>query len=201
MEKLQAASSSREALMEVAIEMLERDGVLSGLNLSEVAKRAGVTPANVYHFFGSKKGLLQSALRQALLELQDDVLGDGPRSRDPQRIFEILSSHPKARLLALLALDGDSGCESDVQLFPRTTATDTADSGTAENTNANATSSERELDLLFHLVQAGSVGYALFRESAARQIGVSVEELDARAKGMLDELLKLLTVGATDRAD
>ena len=50
--KRERNTSSREALMKSALELLERDGILAGLNVSKVAKDVGVTPANVYHFFG-----------------------------------------------------------------------------------------------------------------------------------------------------
>ena len=44
--------------MDAALDLLDERGVLAGLNLREVADRVGVTPANIYHLFGSRQGLL-----------------------------------------------------------------------------------------------------------------------------------------------
>ena len=48
--------------MDAALDLLTERGVLAGLNLREVADRVGVTPANIYHLFGSRQGLLRAAL-------------------------------------------------------------------------------------------------------------------------------------------
>src|ERR1700757_4236451 len=64
---------TRGALMDAALELLGERGVLSGLNLREVADSAGVTPANIYHWFGSRQGLLRAALQRETGELLDDI--------------------------------------------------------------------------------------------------------------------------------
>ncbi len=54
-------SDRRTALLVAAIEEIARKGT-RGLRVEEVAKRAGVSPALIYHHFGDRSTLLQSAL-------------------------------------------------------------------------------------------------------------------------------------------
>lgn len=54
-------SERRTALLVAAVEEIARKGT-RGLRVEEVAKRAGVSPALIYHHFGDRSTLLQSAL-------------------------------------------------------------------------------------------------------------------------------------------
>lgn len=53
-----------QKLERAARELLERDGVLGGLNLREVADHDRVDRGLVCHYFGSRQDLLRSALRR-----------------------------------------------------------------------------------------------------------------------------------------
>ncbi len=55
------ATDRRTALLVAAIDEIARTGT-RGLRVEEVAKRAGVSPALIYHHFGDRSTLLQSAL-------------------------------------------------------------------------------------------------------------------------------------------
>lgn len=44
-------------------------------SLSDIARRAGVTPSLIHHHFGSKKGLFISAMHAYLTELDEDLKG------------------------------------------------------------------------------------------------------------------------------
>jgi len=63
---------TRDRLLRAAIEAIDLDGI-PGMRVREVADKAGVTVPSVYHFFGSKDGLVDAALAQrysrGLLEL------------------------------------------------------------------------------------------------------------------------------------
>ena len=59
--------------MDAALDLLTERGVLAGLNLREVADRVGVTPANIYHLFGSRQGLLRAALTRDLAQMRDAI--------------------------------------------------------------------------------------------------------------------------------
>src|SRR5690606_36581152 len=55
-------AATEAALEQAALRLLERNGVLAGLNLREVADEAGVNRGLVYHYFGSRRDLLRAAL-------------------------------------------------------------------------------------------------------------------------------------------
>ena len=55
-------SETEKRLVEVALAMMERDGVLGGLNLRKVAEAAGVNRGNIYHYFGTRRELLRAAI-------------------------------------------------------------------------------------------------------------------------------------------
>ena len=46
--------ATEAALQTAALDLLERNGVLAGLNLREVADEAGVNRGLVYHYFGTR---------------------------------------------------------------------------------------------------------------------------------------------------
>src|SRR5262245_36628667 len=61
-------AATEQALQKAALALLERNGVLAGLNLREVAEEAGVNRGLVYHYFGSRRALLRAALRSDIHE-------------------------------------------------------------------------------------------------------------------------------------
>jgi AcrR family transcriptional regulator len=183
--RLQRASSSRDALMRSALQMIERDGVLAGLNVSEVAKEVGVTPANVYHFFGSRQGLLRKAIVRALDEIRSLIYSDTRWPERPKRMFQIISQHPQAPLWALLAMDGDPDFKPSPfhERAKRELEKDVEEGVLPE--------SGLDLEMLNHLMLMGSVGYAIFRKSTAAQLDCSVEELDRRAERVFGQIADL----------
>ena len=113
--------STREALLDAALDQLERKGVLAGLNLREVASDVGVTPANIYHYFGSRQGLLRAALSREMERLEAPLAAVAGASFVERRVrmFDAITSTPTLALTALLALDGDP----DYEPMPFLTAT------------------------------------------------------------------------------
>ena len=101
--------STRDALMDAALDLLTERGVLAGLNLREVADRVGVTPANIYHLFGSRQGLLRAALTRELAQMRTALAEAGPLPFVARRVrmFDVIGSRPRLALTALLALDDD----------------------------------------------------------------------------------------------
>ena len=70
---LQDSDSTKELLENASLAMLNANGVLAGLNLREVAERAGVNRGLVYHHFGSRDQLLRSALKRDLRDRLNQV--------------------------------------------------------------------------------------------------------------------------------
>src|SRR5438477_8248495 len=101
---------TEQALEDAALRLLEREGVLSGLNLQKVADEAGVNRGLVYHYFGSRRDLLRKALRRNAQAWGANI---GPflelSPRDRARMFlRAMIQYPRtAKLVLLLAIDGD----------------------------------------------------------------------------------------------
>lgn len=188
------AAGTRANLLAAARRLLERDGVLSGLNLREVALEAGVNRGQIYQYFGSRRSLLRAALgemterwHQARVFHQDRAL---PFAERRLAVFrEALDNVTFIKLEALLALDGDEA----VNLFPwleesrRDLALDKLRGALPEGTD----------ELAAHAATATTyLGYCVFREALARGLSVSPEELDRR----ITPLVKQMIEGVADPA-
>jgi AcrR family transcriptional regulator len=98
-------AGTRGALASAAVDLVDEQGILAGVNLSTVATRAGVHRGLVYHYFGSRRELLLAAL-QTYLPDTGPITSDGGVPGDRLYAAGIRDNRP-ARLMALLALDGD----------------------------------------------------------------------------------------------
>jgi TetR/AcrR family transcriptional regulator len=80
------ATSLRERLLDAAVECFTSDGIAAA-SLRSIAVAAGVTPAMVNYYFGSKDRLLQAFIEERLLPLVAE-LGSGIRaaSDDPREL-------------------------------------------------------------------------------------------------------------------
>lgn len=58
---MEETPGTRERLLDAAVAVIDRDGV-KGLRIRDIAAAAGVREPSVYHFFGSREGLVESAL-------------------------------------------------------------------------------------------------------------------------------------------
>lgn len=63
----------RKALVDAALRVIGDHGSLT-VTMSEIAKRAGVSPALAHHYFGSKEQLLIETVRSLLRQLRDDAV-------------------------------------------------------------------------------------------------------------------------------
>lgn len=182
--------STREALMDAALDHLNERGVLAGLNLREVAETVGVTPANIYHYFGSRQGLLRAALAREAQRLSAPIEGLESVSFVERRtaMFDLLAARPNLALTALLALDHDP----DYQPLPFLAATRAHYQSLAA---AGQIPPDLDLDATHTFSLAMSIGFVIYAEAAARQLGVGVDELQARVRAVFERALDGL-VGA-----
>ncbi|WP_432082739.1 TetR/AcrR family transcriptional regulator [Streptomyces sp. WAC 04229] len=164
-------------LLAAARRLLERDGVLAGINLREVAAEAGVNHGQIYQYFGTRQSLLRAAAADLVERRTSESDGhwDLPFRERRQAMFHYRVEEPElVRLETLLALDGDD----DFSPLPRFEQTrrslqrDLDDGALPENTDAVAA----------HVMTAAAqMGYAIFREAYARDTGIPLPELDERA--------------------
>jgi AcrR family transcriptional regulator len=101
--------ATEAALQKAALALVERNGVLAGLNLREVAEEAGVNRGLVYHYFGSRRDLLRAALRaDAQQRLGDSAPGFGlPAAARYSRFLRTFVGHRRAAMLADGVLPAD----------------------------------------------------------------------------------------------
>ena len=176
-------------LLAAARRLLERDGVLAGLNLREVATEAGVNHGQIYQYYGNRRALLRAAVAHALAARLSELpehwkLGFTERRR---RIFDGgLAQRQLARFEALLALDGDE----QLTLLPELPRTRKA----LERDVAEGELPPDADPVVAHIMTAATtMGYRLFRDIYARDAGIDVEELDERAARVFDRMLEGLT--------
>ncbi|MCU1463684.1 MAG: hypothetical protein JWO37_3759 [Acidimicrobiales bacterium] len=177
-------AKTEQALKSAALAQLGREGVLAGLNLRKVADEAGVNRGLVYHYFGSRRDLLRSALRDELREQQASI---SPAYRLPLKervkaFLRIMSGHDRlVRLTTLLLLDGSQ----DRTVLLAQAARDAYESDREDGVLAD----DVDVDALHVALVAAVFGYTLHRRSFARELGVPPKELDERMGKMLERLV------------
>ncbi len=107
-------------LLDGVLRLLDRDGVLAGIALRDVAKEAGVNHGQIYQYFGDRQTLLRAAINRLVAKaLPDpDHHWDQPFAERRQAMWHRFLEDPDtaraSRLEALLTLDGDP----ELTLFP-----------------------------------------------------------------------------------
>ena len=83
MPKIGTESVRRRALIDAAIAAIGHHGSLD-VTMSDIAGRAGVSPALAHHYFGAKEGLLQATMRHLLGELSRDTRAALAKAHTPR---------------------------------------------------------------------------------------------------------------------
>lgn len=189
------AQRDREAteaeLLAAALRLLERHGVLAGLNLREVADEAKVNRGLIYQYYGSRRALLRAALA-AMSWQREEVFHVGrslPFRQRRRHVFRAALANPtQFKVEALLALDGDE----ELRLFPM-----------LEETRRDLARDKREGtlppdadEIVMHVMTAATyLGYCIFRDNLAREAGIPPEELDRRAEKVFGQMVDGLCEG------
>lgn len=179
---------TEKRLVHAAVEMLRADGILSGLNLRDVATRAGVSRGSIYNFFGSRRQLLRRALSIRIAEL-DDYRGVStlPFAARKMRIIgdDVHAVH--GELISLLVIDGDDEVVP-MPFFEQAMGRmrDDVDQGHIHDDHAG------DLEATHIAIHTATRGYNLLRTAYARQVGVSTEELDARVRPIFESWFRQL---------
>ena len=173
--------------MDAALDQISERGVLAGLNLSEVADAAGVKPANIYYWFGSREGLLRAALAREAGRLRPPALDGTEMSFVERRLaaFDAIGEGDRLRLTALLALDDDP----DYEPLPHIEASRAFYRMLIE---ADRLDPDLDIDAAHLVTVATSIGVAIYVDAVARQVGSSPDELRARARDVFARMLRAL---------
>jgi AcrR family transcriptional regulator len=178
-------SATEAALQKAALSLVERNGVLAGLNLREVAEEAGVNRGLVYHYFGSRRDLLRAALRSDAEErLSDAAPGFGlPAAARYSRFLRTFVGHRRAAMLAtLLTLDGDDSLHAvpDLQGARGRLARDVAE---------GALPADIDIDAVHIAMSALVYGYLVFRERFADELGAEPLDLDEQVATVVEQMI------------
>jgi AcrR family transcriptional regulator len=171
-----------EALLcDAALRLLDRDGVLAGISLQDVADEAGLSRGLINHYFGSRRALLRSALesrRLASVEGFEQQRHASPEDRFVWFWKGIVRDPHWAEMMALLAIDRDEDF-APIHMLDDVVQAD-IDAG-VYGPEFDAVAS--------HLVAlALACGWSLLRESFARQLDVPVKQLDQRSLAFIDRM-------------
>ena len=180
--------ATERRLVKAALEILERDGVLAGLRLRDVAEHAGVSRGNIYNYFGNRRELLRRALHIRFTELGERFGPDDPGfvERKLRFVGGPTENHYATNVLSLLVLD--HGDDDDVVAMP---FFDNVMDGMRRSVETGDIHPDHAEDLegLHIAISAATRGYNLLRPIYASQIGVSIEELDERVRTVIKHWL------------
>lgn len=179
--------ATEQRLLNHALKVMERDGVLAGLNLATVADEAGVNRGQIYQYFGNRQNLLRAALEKtAWKTVASNAGGNLPFAERRIAVTKsAIENVDRFKLMALLVLDGDSS----FPLFPYLEKTKTA---LKKDQLQGSLHPERDA-IMCHLLSAMIyLGYGVFRESIARESGIDPEELDSKTIEIVADILEHL---------
>lgn len=165
-------------LLECALHRMDREGVLSGLNLRQVADDAGLNRGLVYHYFGSRRALLRAALRKEARRRLARISA-GTQLELVERIRGLLQVSIREgvaiRLITLLLLDS----AEEVTIMPLR-----AKSVMAWKRDQAKGTLRNDIDAgAFHgIVVSLMWGYSMLRQSLASEFEMDVQELDRRVQ-------------------
>jgi len=173
-------------LIDAALGLLRRNGVLAGLNLREVADGAGVNRGNIYHYFGSRRELLRAAITRRFEAVVESMLADRRGVSFVERrlrTFRATDEIQDSQLRALLVIDGDE----TVDPMPRY---EDALSALRKDVIDGEIDRAHDLEALQVALTALRRGYRIFREPCAKRIATEVDDLDERVAAIVHSWLK-----------
>jgi AcrR family transcriptional regulator len=168
-------------LIDSALDLIRRNGVLAGLNLREVADGAGVNRGNIYHYFGSRRDLLRAAINRRFEAVVESLTADRRGVSFVERrlrAFRTADTIHDSQLRALLVIDGDE----TVDPIPRHEA---ALSRLRQDVIDGDIDRAHDLEALQIALSALFRGYRIFRKPLAARINTNVKDLDKRVAAIV----------------
>ena len=174
-------AATEQRLIDSALELIRKNGVLAGLNLREVAAAAGVNRGNIYHYFGSRQELLRTAINRRFDAVVDRLLAS--KRNIPfvaRRVSAVIGKDRinDSQLRALLVLDGDDSVDPMPQF-------EAAVSRLRQDVIDGDIDRSHDLEALHATLSALSRGYRIFRVPIAKRMGISAKALDERVAGVV----------------
>lgn len=186
--KKQNRAETERRLIDAALGLIRRNGVLAGLNLREVADAAGVNRGNIYHYFGSRRELLRTAIARRFEAVAESLLADRRGLSFVERRLRPFRSTDRiqdTQLRALLVIDGDE----TVDPMPRFEA---ALSSLRQDVINGDIDRAHDLEALQVALSALLRGYRIFREPFAARIDTDPKDLDDRVAAIVRTWLEAM---------
>ncbi len=177
---------ARSLILKAAAARLAEFG-LEGLNISGVAKDAGMSHGTVIHHFGSTGAMRKALLAQMTTELLADVIQalahHEPAEKVLERLFKMLSKDGHGKLLAWLAMDQQVG---NMDLQASSTKHLFADiiKAITEHTGSQSVARQQVL-----LVAAAALGLGICGDALTNLIGLSADETEDFPGWLASQLL------------
>jgi AcrR family transcriptional regulator len=181
-------AETEQRLIDVALQLIRKNGILAGLNLREVAEGAGVNRGNIYHYFGSRQELLRAAINRRFEAVVDSIVAS---KRNVPFVARRLSSFRTrdtindSQLRALLVLDGDDSVDPMPQY-------EAAISHLRQDVIYGDIHRDHDLEALHATLTALARGYRIFRIPLAKRMGIGARELDARVTEIVRSWLEAM---------
>lgn len=181
-------AETERRLIDTALDLIGRKGVLAGLNLREVADGAGVNRASIYHHFGSRRDLMRTAIARRFEAVSEHWARDERKLAFTDRIleaFRMIDRINDSRLRALLVIDGDDS----VDPMPRY---EEALSDLRLHVIEGEIDHGHDLEATQVALSSLARGYRIFREQYAKRTHIDVDDLDERVAGVLRSWLEAM---------
>jgi AcrR family transcriptional regulator len=187
---------TEQRLIDVALDLIRKNGVLAGLNLREVAEGAGVNRGNIYHHFGSRQELLRTAINRRFEAVVGSIVASKRNVPFVARrlgTFRNKDTLNDSQLRALLVLDGDDSVDPMPQF-------EGAISRLRQDVIDGDIHPGHDLEALHAALTALSRGYRIFRIPLAKRMGIGARELDARVTEIVRTWLEAMSRPPTARS-
>ena len=174
-------AETERRLIDAALDLIRRNGVLAGLNLREVAAAAGVNRGNIYHYFGSRQELLRAAISRRFRAVADHITSDRRgRSFVERRLrgFRSVETIHDSQLRALLVVDGDETVDPMPQF-------EAALDSLRQDVADGSIDRSHDLEALQVALSALLRGYRIFGEAYAKRVGTDLDDLDERVASIV----------------
>jgi AcrR family transcriptional regulator len=185
----QNRAETERRLIDSALDLIRRNGVLAGLNLREVADGAGVNRGNIYHYFGSRRELLRAAITRRFEAVVESLIADRRGVSFVERrlrAFRSIEKSQDSELRALLVIDGDE----TVDPMPRF---EIALSSLRQDVIDGDIDRAHDLEALQVALSALQRGYSIFREPYAKRIDADADDLDKRIAKIIRAWLEAMS--------
>jgi AcrR family transcriptional regulator len=174
-------AETERRLIDSALDLIRRNGVLAGLNLREVAEGAGVNRGNIYHYFGSRRELLRAAITHRFDAVVESLIAKRrgvPFVDRRLHAFRTTDKIQDSQLRALLVIDGDE----TVDPMPRY---ELSLSALRQDVIDGDIDRAHDLEALQVALTALHRGYSIFRKPLAARMGTNVKDLDERVAAIV----------------